>query len=189
MPNEQAQATPQEQPDQKERAPRVYLNLPEQPYVRRDIPRRDGKTFNEVSLPKNMRLGDKVMGGGWRFNPLYVNADERNPGMVSIPLLLGNDVLLQKDVIMRDQATGEYIAIKDAEGKPLRERLSVDPLDLKSAFDQALIESPSRSQPSRQSLDTQTAEASVQESARETVRTASVPLQQQTQARRAAAVI
>lgn len=186
MSNEQPQGAPQEQSAQRE--PRVYLNLPETPYVRRDIMRRDGKTFNEVKCPDNMQIGEKVLGPGWRFNPLYVNDDERNPGMVSIPLLLSREVYLQKDYIMRNEATGKFEPILDTEGKPIKDTLRVDPLVFKGAFDQALVEAPSRNQPQRQSLDAQAAEANVQESSRETVRVAQVPLQQ-AQARHAAVAI
>ncbi|MFQ9742726.1 MAG: hypothetical protein ACLRX5_09805 [Slackia sp.] len=113
-----------------EKAEKVYLTIPTEPYVRKDILRKDGKTFNEVKLPSNMQINGRTIGNGWSFNPLFVNESKYSSVVSIIPLLADREVIIKRDVLMRNTSTNKLVAMRDPSGKPLRETVSITPQEL-----------------------------------------------------------
>ena len=64
---------------------KIYLRVNRQ-FVKTDLESRNGGTYNKVTLPKNMEIGGRSV-GGFCFYPKYVNEDIYNPKLVNIPLL------------------------------------------------------------------------------------------------------
>ena len=152
-----------------EKAEKVYLTIPTEPYVRKDILRKDGKTFNEVKLPSNMQIIGRTIGNGWSFNPLFVNESKYSSVVSIIPLLADREVIIKRDVLMRNTSTNKLVAMRDPSGKPLRETVSITPQELERSLTEALTAVPERDQQQdkRPSLSAQKAAAKNAEASRE----------------------
>lgn len=152
-----------------EKAEKVYLVIPTDPYVRKDIPRKDGKTFNEVKLPANMQINGRTIGHGWRFHPLFVNESKYSSVVSVVPLLADREVIITRDVLMRDLSANKVKPMRDPEGNRMREQQTVTPRELERALSEALTAVPEKqqSQEKRPSLSEQKAAAKTAEASRE----------------------
>lgn len=156
-------ATPQEKPE------KVYLTIPTEPYVRKDILRKDGKTFNEIKLPANMQVNGKTIGSGWSFNPLFVNESKFSSIVSVVPLLANKDVVIKKNVLMRNSKTDRLAPMRSPDGKPLKEEMRITPQELEQALTEALTAVPAKEQQQekRPSLSAQKTAARTAEASRE----------------------
>lgn len=156
-------ATPQEKPE------KVYLTIPTEPYVRKDILRKDGKTFNEVKLPANMQVNGRTIGNGWSFNPLFVNESKFSSVVSVVPLLADREVVIKRDVLMRNMSTNKLVPMRDPSGKPLREMVRITPQELERSLTEALTAVPAKEQQQekRPSLSAQKTAARTAEASRE----------------------
>lgn len=153
-----------------EKAEKVYLTIPTEPYVRKDIPRKDGKTFNEVKLPANMQVNGKTIGNGWSFNPLFVNESKYSSVVSVVPLLADREVIIKRDVLMRNMSTNKLVPMRDPSGKPLREMVRITPQELERSLTEALTAVPAKEeqqQEKRPSLSAQKTAARTAEESRE----------------------
>lgn len=155
-------ASPQDKPE------KVYLSIPTDPYVRKDILRKDGKTFNEVRLPSNMQINGRTIGNGWSINPLFVNESKFSSVVSVVPLLADRDVVMKRDVLMRNTSTNKLVPMRGPDGKPLREVLHISPQELERSLTEALTAVPAKEQEQkRPSLSAQKAAAKTAEASRE----------------------
>ena len=152
-----------------EKMPKVYLTIPTDPYVRKDILRRDGKTFNEIKLPSNMVINGREIGNGWSFNPLFVNESKHSSIVSVVPLLADREVTIKRDVLMFNSSTGKLMPMRGPDGKALREMVRISPQELEKALTDALTAEPSkdRAHEKHASLNSQKEAARTAETARE----------------------
>lgn len=164
-----AQSVAPESAAPQEKAEKVYLTIPTDPYVRKDILRKDGKTFNEVKLPANMQINGRTIGNGWSFHPLFVNESQYSSVVSVVPLLADREVIITRDVLMRNMSTNKLMPMRDPQGNRLREQVSITPQELERALAEALTAVPDlqQSQEKRPSLSAQKAAAKTAEASRE----------------------
>lgn len=86
--------------------------------------------FYKVPLPPGSVIDGKDV-SSWEFSPKFVNQVKNEPDRCSLPLLADRPVWLTK--VMLDE---DGHVLRDESGKPIRERMDVDPREIKRIFEE-----------------------------------------------------